>query len=632
MNIRLITILLLLLLVFDGLFAQKKISKDTPGKKVVIQLEEAKVLREKDPRQAIKVIENVLNNRAWRGDKMVESEAYLLLGSIYEDIDQPSLAMQRYKQALGILEKSKFSLPEQEAKAWQNIGNLELKLKNYEAAENGFNMCLRLTNDETQKMQCIEGQADLAILTNDLEKGRQLNEQLKNNSGPLQFDSLFVSRTLARDAQIFANSNNTSQAESAYEGYILNLPSNTSKLDEKDIQQFARTKEALDDKVYSLEDRVSISHSYSPEKYNIGILPLEASINDQLELAEKYIKEDSLDKAEAIIKASKKTLTDKVNTSLKAQVLKKSSEINAKKGLFEQAFKDLEQYNELNQTILNNKEEEADRLISILKGQGKIDIQQKEFLLYENQLFAQKIIIGLLSALLFAAGVFFYFIMKNVKARRKANQLLLLKSLRTQMNPHFIFNALNSVNNFISKNDEKAANKFLADFSRLMRMVLEHSQKDFIPLEEELQLIQLYLKLEHSRFKDKFEYSFEKGEFSNDLSVNIPPMLVQPFIENAIWHGLRYKKEKGQLWVAIKKVNDEISIIVRDNGIGRKKSKELKTDNQKKYKSTGMENVEKRMALIKELYGKHFEVRIDDYQPEREETGTMVNILIPLST
>ena len=118
--------------------------------------------------------------------------------------------------------------------------------------------------------------------------------------------------------------------------------------------------------------------------------------------------------------------------------------------------------------------------------------------------------------------------------------MLELKSLRAQMNPHFIFNSLNSVNSFISKNDDRSANKYLSQFSRLMRMVLENSKHDFVSLDSEIEILKLYLELEHLRFQDKFDYDFTIGGGVKKDEIEIPPMLIQPFIENSVWHGLRY--------------------------------------------------------------------------------------------
>ncbi len=191
------------------------------------------------------------------------------------------------------------------------------------------------------------------------------------------------------------------------------------------------------------------------------------------------------------------------------------------------------------------------------------------------------------------------------------------------MNPHFIFNALNSVNNYIAKSDERSANRYLSEFSTLMRAVLENSEEDFIPLSKELELLELYVKLEHSRFPEKFDYEIN---IDNDIDIEafqIPPMLLQPYIENAIWHGLRYKENKGMLQIAIRRKNmDLIEIEIVDNGIGRKKSAELKTKNQKKQKSKAMGNIKKRIAILNEMYKDKVAVMVSDLQ--KDKTGTSV--------
>ena len=195
------------------------------------------------------------------------------------------------------------------------------------------------------------------------------------------------------------------------------------------------------------------------------------------------------------------------------------------------------------------------------------------------------------------------------------------------MNPHFIFNALNSVNSFISKNDELNANKYLARFSRLIRSILENSDHDFIPLSNEIELLQSYLELENIRFADKFKYSFEVDKNINPDEFRIPPMLIQPYIENAVWHGLRYKEKDGFLKVEIKKEESQLKVEVIDNGIGRAKSQELKTENQKKNKSKGIMNTKKRLEILNKLYKQNIELNIEDINDKQE--GTKVTLLIP---
>lgn len=199
--------------------------------------------------------------------------------------------------------------------------------------------------------------------------------------------------------------------------------------------------------------------------------------------------------------------------------------------------------------------------------------------------------------------------------------------MRSQMNPHFIFNALNSVNSFIAVNDERNANRYLSEFSVLMRAVLENSDEDFIPLTKEIELLELYVKLEHNRFKDKFDYQIKIDETIDLDQFTIPPMLLQPYIENAIWHGLRYKEEKGNLEINIdKKDNETVKIRIIDDGIGRKKSQELKTKNQLKQKSKGMSNIKNRIAILNDMYKERISVNVTDVL-ENEE-GTKVELLL----
>ena len=219
------------------------------------------------------------------------------------------------------------------------------------------------------------------------------------------------------------------------------------------------------------------------------------------------------------------------------------------------------------------------------------------------------------------------YILKVSKQRRVANQQLALRSLRSQMNPHFIFNALNSVNSFISENDQRSANKFLSNFSRLMRLVMENSEHNFIPLQKELEILKIYLQLEHFRFKDQFDYKVKIDEEVDEEEFEIPPMLIQPYIENAIWHGLRYKPSSGLLNLRLSVKKNNLIVTISDNGIGRKKSAELKTDNQKKNKSTALKNIHQRIEIFNDLHQLKIEVIIKDLN--EDGTGTYVELTIP---
>jgi len=207
------------------------------------------------------------------------------------------------------------------------------------------------------------------------------------------------------------------------------------------------------------------------------------------------------------------------------------------------------------------------------------------------------------------------------------NKKIALQSLRREMNPHFIFNSLNSVNLFIAENNEREANKYLTSYSKLMRAVMENSNKDFVPLSTELEQLHGYLDLELQRFRDKFTYTIQVDESLEVDSLMIPNMLIQPHLENAVWHGLRYKDEAGVLSLTVNRENGIICVTVEDNGIGMKKSRELKTDHQKARLSRGQTNTLERIELLNHLY--HTKIRMEIIDKEGEETGVIVKLRFP---
>jgi ligand-binding sensor domain-containing protein len=202
-------------------------------------------------------------------------------------------------------------------------------------------------------------------------------------------------------------------------------------------------------------------------------------------------------------------------------------------------------------------------------------------------------------------------------------------ALRSQMNPHFIFNALNSIQNFVLKNDVDSANYYLSNFSIMMRKVLEFSQYNFITLNDELELIKLYLKMEKLRFSNKFEVEIKIDPRIDIHLIRIPPMLLQPYLENSILHGLQLIKHKGLLTLSINERGEVMDIIVEDNGIGREKAREIR---QKKFhQSKGLLNIEKRIQLYNKLNPKPIRVRIEDLTDDNgKASGTRVILEIPI--
>lgn len=240
------------------------------------------------------------------------------------------------------------------------------------------------------------------------------------------------------------------------------------------------------------------------------------------------------------------------------------------------------------------------------------------------------IVVPSLLLLTFILSIVFYIRNLKQKAEQMQNQLK-LAALRGQMNPHFIFNSLNSINYFISNNDRLSANRYIADFSRLIRSLLTNIMNDFIPVNDEISSIEDYLRIEHLRFGDQFDYEIKKNEAGNLPGTEICPGLVQPFIENAIWHGVRpLEKRKGMIRINfISSGENFITCIIEDDGIGRKASFSRK-DNNGNHKSKGISIVKERLQIRGKIMGTSFRLEINDLFPDRVETGTKVEVEIPI--
>lgn len=206
-----------------------------------------------------------------------------------------------------------------------------------------------------------------------------------------------------------------------------------------------------------------------------------------------------------------------------------------------------------------------------------------------------------------------------------------MKALRAQMNPHFIFNSLNSINRFILQNDRNQASGYLTKFSRLVRLILQNSQLSRITLESELESLQLYLELEAVRFEHHFEFAVKVDPGIDITAVKVPPLIIQPYVENAIWHGLMHKSEKGNLLIDIFEDGDLLTCKILDDGIGRKRASELKSKSASAHKSMGMRISADRIALLHQQTALDSSVEIIDVAlADGNPGGTEVRLKLPI--
>ena len=207
-----------------------------------------------------------------------------------------------------------------------------------------------------------------------------------------------------------------------------------------------------------------------------------------------------------------------------------------------------------------------------------------------------------------------------------------IAALRSQMNPHFLFNCLNSINRFIQRNEPDAASGYLTKFSRLIRLVLDNSRSDLVSLRDEMEALRLYIELEAMRFVGRFSYSIDISAELDTSSIEVQPMLVQPYVENAIWHGLMHKESDDcQLQVKVFPKDSRLAIVVEDNGIGREMARQLKSKSATLHKSHGMKVTAERIKIINEIYQASATVVIEDLKGAKgEPAGTRVSLFLPL--
>jgi tetratricopeptide (TPR) repeat protein len=268
--------------------------------------------------------------------------------------------------------------------------------------------------------------------------------------------------------------------------------------------------------------------------------------------------------------------------------------------------------------------------MALLDKDNKIKEQQIEQKSLLNTILIGSILIFTILSLIIFRNI--YYKRKNEKLQNKNAQTELQQQvLRAQMNPHFIFNSLNSINRFILQNNKSQASEYLTKFSRLVRLILQNSQASLIPLENEIESLNLYLELEALRFDYHFEYTICIDDNLQTGNLQVPPLFIQPFVENAIWHGLMHKEEKGHLKIELIQRDDMLCCRVTDDGIGRKKALDIKDRSTSKYKSMGMRITEERIAVLQQKNKAETYVQVTDLVlPDGNTGGTEVFLKIPI--
>ena len=273
-----------------------------------------------------------------------------------------------------------------------------------------------------------------------------------------------------------------------------------------------------------------------------------------------------------------------------------------------------------------NLREKRERVILYQK--EAIKQQQQEQMIFNLKRDRQLYIIIIFAVLVIFGFIFNMLRSRQLELKQKQREMELSQSLlRSQMNPHFIFNAMSVIQSYIYSNEPEKSSQFLVNFSRLMRLILENSPKEFIDMELEAEILEKYLQAQKMRFENRFNYSLEIDDALISSNAMVPPMITQPFVENAIEHGQLHTLVDGKISIKFTAFNGMMKIEIADNGVGRKGAK--KTKKAKSHKSMAINITKERIDIINLKFSTKGSVEIEDFDKEKE-TGTIVTILLPL--
>ncbi len=611
-------------------------------------LSDAEKIKTRNPKAALENVQEALAMSIAREDDFNEGKSYVLLGEINESIQEWKLALDNYLNAYQKLSRHENQVERKKAakavsvndgeielkKALAGLGNTNFKLGQFDAALKYYQELLTKNLSPEEKAEC---QLSISEVYSGMKNYDQALKALdETNDLSKKKNSALSIRIQNQRAKIYLQQNQLGKTQELYYNSLQDMRSGQTAPSAAVQQSTRETKDEIADALKGqkkYDDEINLRRQSI--EYNVEAENLPEVTRDKVAISESLAAKGEI--TEALKEAEEASvIADTINDPKEqANAYLSLAGLYEKNGRNNQALTAYKKYSRavakreaLNQERLTEKSELIQKQQDIEQLSKDVSIGQREAKIHDQTVFRQQLVIYGLLLIILVIAVATYFIYRSAQASKRANQMLALKSLRSQMNPHFIFNALNSVNHFIAQQDERTANKFLSEFSQLMRLVLENSQEDFIPLYKEQEILALYLKLEHYRFRDKFDYAISIDENIGTETVEVPPMLIQPYIENAVWHGLRYKETKGKLLLNISSENGFLVVEITDDGIGRKKSAELKTANQRKHNSTGLKNIQERLQIINNVYKTQYRVDIEDLT---EAGGTRVKIYLPIT-
>lgn len=534
-----------------------------------------------DPNEAFPLIDESISIS--RNEKWTKGEALGLRqkGNLYYVLGDNLNALDAYQKA--VLLSKKISDKPLESSLLSNIGNIHADLKEYDRALENYRAYLNTARELGSRPDEIKALSNIAIVYNDSENFEEGISYLEK--------ALELAKLENNDLFVAAITNNLALAQKkagAHEKALVNYQKAA------DLAQQIGNKYIEASALNSIGEINALLHNFS-------------------------VAETNADRALSISK-------EIGAVEWQADSWKVLSSAFENKGKLAEALYAYKEYITLRDSVLSEeKKSELTRKEMQFKMERQQAIAQEE--IKRERLVKNGYLIGTLVLLIISAlGYVFYKRRRDALEKKKIAEFNAkvaeteLKALRSQMNPHFIFNSLNSISDFIARKDIKQADDYLVKFSKLTRSILENSEKKWIPLEEDLELMELYIQLEALRLEEKLTYTITIDESVETDNTLIPPFILQPFIENSIWHGIAPKNGLGQIDLSIKKAEDMLVCSVDDNGVGR-----LKNHGQThKNNSFGLKITKNRIDIINHLKNTKGSLKLFD-----KNEGVRVEIRLP---
>ncbi len=553
------------------------------------------------------------------GNLRKEGNCYLNLGTLYGNQGNYQLALEYFQKSLVIGEKN--SDKNIIAFCLNNIGNVHLYLKNYSQALEYYREALKI-NEE------LNNKNGISICFSNI--GAIYGAQ-ENHSKEIEF----YFKSLKIDEELGDKNGMSSDYSNIGNAYI--ILGNFNKSMEFN-QKALKISEELGDKNGMCWILWSIAKLYIKlDKYNEAVDYATKSLLISKEIGDLEV--EKLAYQNLSLSFEKLQNPAKALEFYKLYTLTQDSILNSEKN---------KQITEMETRYQTEKKQQEIKLLKKDKNLKTIDIKHQTTLKYA-------FIFGFILMGVIALIIFFNYrnkqkvniiltkqrdeIDKNLKYTQKLQEALkhdlshyMQLSLRKIINPHFIFNSLNSIQSFILVNNKLEASMYLSKFADLMRKILDQSQKELISLKDEMDTLKLYLELEQSRFEGEFKWDITVDEDIFPEKVLVPPLISQPFIENAIWHGIMPSGKEGKLTITLKINENCLVYSIEDNGIGRERSEEL-NKNKRKRESHGIKITAERLKIINSLNNIDLSLKYYDLKNKAGEgMGTRVEFFLPLKT